>query len=281
MKISAFNICNFKIDGGAMYGVVPKILWNKVYPADENNNIILALKSMVIETKGRVILIDTGFGNKQSEKFFSHFTPFGGEGLLDGLKNLGYDATDITDVIHTHLHYDHCGGGIGINEKGDYYAVFPNAKYHISKIQWDWALNPNVREADSFLKENILPIQELGLLNLVDKEGTLVEGVELRFFNGHTRGQIVPLIHLPNGKTLVYTADLFPSTAHIHLAWNMSYDVEPLVTMKEKEAFLEEAYEQGYILFYQHDHYVECSLLNKTPKGIRAGEKLALEDVLH
>lgn len=281
MKISAFNICNFKIDGGAMYGVVPKVLWNKVYPADENNNIILALKSMVVETEDRVILIDTGFGNKQSEKFFSHFTPFGGVGLLDGLKGLGYSASDITDVIHTHLHYDHCGGGIGINEKGEYFAVFPNAKYHISKIQWEWALNPNVREADSFLKENILPIQELGLLNLIEKEGSLAKGIDLRFFNGHTRGQIVPLIQLPNGKTLVYTADLFPSTAHIHLAWNMSYDVEPLVTMKEKEEFLEEAFEKGYTFFYQHDHYVDCSLLIKTPKGVRAGQKLALEEVLN
>lgn len=281
MKISSFNICNFKIDGGAMYGVVPKILWNKVYPADENNNIILALKSLVVETNGRIILIDTGFGNKQSEKFFSHFTPFGGEGLLDGLKRLGYNANDITDVIHTHLHYDHCGGGIGVDEEGNYYPVFPNAKYHISKLQWDWANNPNVREADSFLKENIIPIKDLGLLNLIENEGELLPGVELRFFNGHTRGQIVPIIHLPNGKTLVYTADLFPSTAHIHLAWNMSYDVEPLVTMKEKELFLNEAFDRGYIFFYQHDHYVECSLLNKTPKGIRAGEKVSLEEVLN
>lgn len=281
MKVSAFNIGNFKVDGGAMYGVVPKLLWNRVYPADEDNLIILALKSLVIETEGRVALIDTGFGNKQSQKFFSHFNLFGGDGLIEGLAKLGYKPTDITDVIHTHLHYDHCGGGIGVNENGDYYAVFPNAKYHISKVQWEWALNPNVREADSFLKENLLPIKELGLLNLIENEGELLPGIEIRFFNGHTKGQMVPIIHLPNGKPLVYTADLFPSTAHIHLAWNMSYDVEPLVTMKEKEEFLEEAYEKNYFLYYQHDHYTDCTNLIMTPKGIRAGEKLTLNQVLN
>ncbi len=280
MKVSAFNICNFKVDGGAMFGVVPKVLWNRAYPADEQNLIPLALRSMVIETNGRVVLVDTGFGNKQSEKFFSHFGIFGGEGLLEGLAQLGYKSEDITDVIHTHLHYDHCGGGIAINEKGDYFPVFPNAKYHVSKVQWEWAINPNVREADSFLTENLLPMQQLGMLNLLEDEGELFPGIEIRFFNGHTRGQIVLLIHLPNGKTLVYAADLFPSTAHIHLAWNMSYDVEPLVTMREKEIFLSEAIDKGYILFYQHDYFNECSTLQVTSKGIRAGDKLTMEQVL-
>lgn len=263
-----------------MFGVVPKILWNRVYPADEQNLIPLALRSMVVETNGRVVLIDTGFGNKQSEKFFSHFGIFGGEGLVEGLARVGYKPADITDVIHTHLHYDHCGGGIALNEKDDYIPVFPNAKYHVSKVQWEWAINPNVREADSFLTENLLPMQQLGVLNLLEDEGELLPGIEIRFFNGHTRGQIVPIMHLPNGKILVYAADLFPSTAHIHLAWNMSYDVEPLVTMKEKEAFLGEAVDKGYLLFYQHDHFAECSTLQITPKGIRAGEKLTLEQVL-
>ena len=280
MKVSAFNICNFKVDGGAMFGVVPKVLWNRAYPADEQNLIPLALKSIVVETNGKVVLVDTGFGNKQSDKFFSHFGIFGGEGLVKGLANLGYKPADITDVIHTHLHYDHCGGGIALNEKGDNFPVFPNAKYHVSKVQWEWAINPNVREADSFLTENLLPMQQLGVLNLLEDEGELFPGIEIRFFNGHTRGQIVPVIHLPNGKILVYAADLFPTTAHIHLAWNMSYDVEPLVTMKEKEVFLSEAIDKGYNHFYQHDHYVECSTLQMTPKGIRAGDKLTLEQVL-
>jgi glyoxylase-like metal-dependent hydrolase (beta-lactamase superfamily II) len=280
MKISYFNINSFRVDGGAMYGVVPKLLWNRVYPANEDNMIILTLHSLVIETEGRVVLIDTGFGDKQSEKFFSHFDIFEGDGLVEGLAKLGYKPTDITDVIHTHLHYDHCGGGIAINEEGQYYAVFPNAKYHISKVQWEWALNPNVREADSFLKENILPIKELGVLNLIENEGEIIPRIEVRFFNGHTKGQMVPIVHLPNGKKLVFTADLFPSTAHIHLAWNMSYDVEPLVTMKEKEAFLNEAINGDYIFFYQHDKYTECSKLKMTPKGIRAGDKLTLAEAM-
>ena len=280
MKVSAFNIQSFKVDGGAMFGVVPKVLWNKKYPSDENNLIPLDLKSLVIETENRVVLIDTGFGKKQSDKFFSHFHLFGGDGLLNGLAKLGHKPTDITDIIHTHLHYDHCGGGVGVDEQGNYYTVFPNAKYHISQTQWDWAINPNVREADSFLKENFLPIKEFGQLNLLKVEEVLIPGIDIRFFNGHTKGQIIPIIHLPNGKKLVYAADLFPSTAHIHLAWNMSYDVEPLVTMKEKELFLNEAIENSYYLFYQHDHYNECSSLTNTPKGIRAGETLKLNELL-
>jgi glyoxylase-like metal-dependent hydrolase (beta-lactamase superfamily II) len=280
MKVSAFNIQSFKVDGGAMFGVVPKVLWNKKYPSDENNLIPLDLKSLVIENEGRVVLIDTGFGDKQSDKFFSHFHLFGGDGLLNGLAKFGYKPTDITDIIHTHLHYDHCGGGVGVDEQGNYYPVFPNAKYHISQTQWDWAIKPNVREADSFLKENFLPIKEFGQLNLVKVEEELIPGIDIRFFNGHTKGQIIPIIHLPNGKKLVYAADLFPSIAHIHLAWNMSYDVEPLVTMKEKELFLNEAIENSYYLFYQHDHYNECSSLTNTPKGIRAGETLKLNELL-
>ncbi|MDD2277624.1 MAG: MBL fold metallo-hydrolase [Bacteroidales bacterium] len=280
MKVSSFNIQTFLIDGGAMYGVVPKVLWNKQYPADENNLIPLDLRSLVIETENRVVLIDTGFGTKQSDKFFSHFHLFGGEGLIEGLAKLGYKPADITDVIHTHLHYDHCGGGIGVDENGGYFPVFPNAKYHISQSQWDSALNPNVREADSFLKENILPIKELGLLNPIKKEGPLMPGIELRFFNGHTKGQMIPIIDLHNGKKAVYAADLFPSTAHVHLAWNASYDVEPLVSMEEKEIFLNEAINKNYFLFYQHDHFTECSTLIKTPRGIRAGEKLTLSEIL-
>jgi glyoxylase-like metal-dependent hydrolase (beta-lactamase superfamily II) len=280
MKIQSFNICNFKVDGGAMFGVVPKLLWDRVYPADENNLIPLALRSLVIETENRIVLIDTGFGNKQDSKFMSHFGVFGGVGLLEGLSTLGYKPEEITDVIHTHLHYDHCGGGVEGSENQGYTLTFPNAKYHIGKAQWNSALNPNVREADSFLPENILPIRELGALNLIDKEGEIAPGIEVGIFNGHTLGQLVPLVHLPNGKVLVFAADLFPSTAHIHLAWNMSYDVEPLITMKEKETFLREALEKNYTLFYQHDFFTECSNLHLTPKGIRARDRLKFEEAM-
>jgi glyoxylase-like metal-dependent hydrolase (beta-lactamase superfamily II) len=280
MKIQSFNICNFLVDGGAMFGVVPKILWNRVYPADENNMIPLALRSLVIETGNRIVLIDTGIGDKQDEKFFSHTGMFGGEGLMSGLKNLGYKPEDITDVIHTHLHYDHCGGGIANANPSGFRLVYPNAKYHVGKAQWESAINPNVREADSFLPENILPMRELGALNLIEKEGEIAPGIEVRIFNGHTKGQLVPIVHLPNGKTVVFAADLFPTSAHIHLAWNMSYDVEPLITMKEKEIFLNEALENSYIFFYQHDHFIECSTLHQTPKGIRAKDKLMFNEAI-
>lgn len=280
MKVQFFNICNFKVDGGAMFGVVPKLLWNRVYPADDNNLIPLALRSLVIETDNRILLIDTGFGNKQDAKFMSHFGVFGGVGLLQGLREFGYNPEDITDVVHTHLHYDHCGGGIEGSEGEGYKLTFPNAKYHVGAAQWHSALNPNVREADSFLQENILPIRNLGALNLIDKEGEIAPGIEVRIFNGHTLGQLVPLVHLPNGKVLVFAADLFPSTAHIHLAWNMSYDVEPLVTMKEKETFLREALEKNYTLFYQHDFFTDCSNLHLTPKGIRARDRLKFEEAM-
>lgn len=280
MKINTFNICNFKVDGGAMFGVVPKILWNRVYPADEDNLIPLALRSLVIDTIGRIVLIDNGFGDKQSEKFLSHFGIFGGDGLLEGLSKLGYTSEMITDIILTHLHYDHCGGTIKNNDQGEHQLAFPNAKVHIGKAQWDTALSPNVREADSFLDENIRPIEKLGALNLIANDSFLCPEIELRIFNGHTKGQIVPIIHLPNGKKLVFVADLFPSTAHIHLAWNMSYDVEPLVTMKEKELFLKEAFEGSYFFFYQHDFHCECSTLQQTPKGIRVGKKLSLNEIL-
>lgn len=279
MKLHSFNIVNFKVDGGAMFGVVPKALWNRVYPADENNLIPLALRSMVIDTGDRVILIDDGIGDKQDEKFFSHVYMFGGEGLIRGLANRGYTPEDITDVVLTHLHFDHCGGGVKFNPDGSSALTFPNAKYHISKAQWEWAINPNSREADSFLPENLLPMRDLGALNLIEKEGELVPGVYLRFFNGHTRGQILPIISY-RGKTIAFVADLFPFRAHLPLPYIMSYDVEPLITLKEKEAFLEEALKGDYIFHYQHDHFSECSRVQQAPRGIRATEGFTFETLL-
>jgi len=276
MKLHSFNIENFKADGGAMFGVVPKVLWSRVYPSDENNLIPLALRSMIIDTGDRVVLIDDGIGRKQDAKFFSHVYNFGGEGLIEGLASRGYKPEDVTDVILTHLHYDHCGGGVIKNTDGTYALTFPNAKYHISKAQWEWAINPNSREADSFLPENLLPMRDLGGLNLIEKEGELIPGVFLRIFNGHTRGQIIPMISF-KGKTIVFVADLFPFRAHLPLPYIMSYDVEPLITLKEKEEFLEEALKGDYIFHYQHDFYSECSRVIKTPRGIRATEGFSFE----
>lgn len=279
MKLHSFNIANLKLDGGAMFGVVPKVLWNKVYPSDENNLIPLALRSMIIDTNDRVILIDNGIGDKLNERQLSHFYMFGGEGLIQGLANRGYKPEDITDVILTHLHFDHCGGGVKRNADGAFALTFPKAKYHISKDQWEWAMNPNSREADSYFPENLLPIRDLGALNLIEKECELIPGIYLRFFNGHTRGQIIPLITYKE-KTIAFVADLFPFRAHLPLPYIMSYDVEPLVTLKEKEIFLQEALNGDYIFHYQHDHYSACSRVQQTPKGIRATEGFTFETLL-
>ena len=279
MKLSYFNIENFKVDGGAMFGVVPKVLWSKVYPSDENNLIPLALKSLVIETEGHVVLVDLGIGDKLDEKFMSHVYAFGGMGLIGGLKKQGYAPEDITDVIITHLHYDHCGGGTFRDKSGALKLTFPNARYHISRKQWENALTPNEREADSFLPENYLPIEQYGALNLVEKEGELLPGINLRFFNGHTPGQIIPIISY-KGKKLVFVADLFPFKVHIPLSWIMSYDMEPLKTLKEKEEFLAEAIKNDYVFIYQHDYFSDCSRLQQTPKGIRATDSFTFDELM-
>lgn len=279
MEVFALNITNFKIDGGAMFGVVPKVLWQRVYPADENNLCSWALRSMVVKHDDRVILIDNGFGDKQDAKFFSHFHLFDGVGLLSGLESIGVGPDDVTDVVLTHLHYDHCGGGVLRDGGGSYKLQFPRAKYHISRAQWDWAANPNAREADSFLPENILPMLDLGAVSFIEEDSFLTSKVELRIFHGHTKGQVIPIIHHDNGP-LVFVADLFPSIAHIPLPYIMSYDVEPMVTLQEKEVFLNEALAGGYTFFFQHDYYAECCSLVKTPKGIRAGESFPLSTFL-
>jgi glyoxylase-like metal-dependent hydrolase (beta-lactamase superfamily II) len=273
MKLHLFNISNFKIDGGAMFGVVPKVLWSRVYDSDENNLIDLTLRSLVIETSGHVILVDTGWGDKQDEKFFRHVNLHGGEGLIEGLKNRGYKPEDITDVFLTHLHADHCGGGIK-REKGSkkFELTFPNAIYHVSRAQWEWAVRNNLREADSFLEENILPIGQSGHLNLIEEEKELFPGFSLLMCFGHTPGLMIPKIKYGD-KTLIYTGDLIPTVAHIPLIWNMSYDINSLKTIEEKQKLLTEALERDYILVFQHDEYIECCNLEMTSKGIRAKNK--------
>ncbi len=280
MKLQLFNIANFKVDGGAMFGVVPKLLWSRVYSSDENNLITLALRSLVVETEGHVILIDTGWGDKQDEKFFRHVNLHGGEGLLGGLKNIGYNPEDITDVFLTHLHADHCGGGVKRAVNGvDFELTFPGATYHVSAPQWEWAVKNNLREADSFLEENILPIGKSGHLNLVKNEEELFPGFSVMICYGHTPGLMIPLIKY-NDKIIVYTGDLIPTVAHIPLIWNMSYDIESLKTIDEKERLLGAALIGKYILVFQHDEHIECCTLEMTQKGIRAKDKFDFSDIL-
>jgi glyoxylase-like metal-dependent hydrolase (beta-lactamase superfamily II) len=273
MKLDLFNISNFRTDGGAMFGVVPKVLWSRVYSSDENNLIVLSLRSLVIKTAGHIVLVDTGWGDKQDEKFFRHVYLHKGEGLKEGLKRRGYRQEDITDVVLTHLHADHCGGGVKKKAEGNGYELtFPNATYHVSLTQWEWAVKNNLREADSFLNENILPIMDSGHLRLVNEERDLFPGFSVRICYGHTPGLMIPLIKYKN-KTLVYTGDLIPTVAHLPLIWNMSYDIESLKTIEEKEKLLNEALEGNYILVFQHDEHYECCNLEMTPKGIRAKDK--------
>jgi glyoxylase-like metal-dependent hydrolase (beta-lactamase superfamily II) len=279
MKLNLFNISNFKVDGGAMFGVIPKVLWSRVYHADERNLIVLTLRSLIFETEDQVILVDTGWGDKQDEKFFRHVNLHGGEGLIDGLKRRGYRPEDITDVFLTHLHADHCGGGIRKSTEGTgYERTFPGAAYHVSRSQWEWALKNNIREEDSYPVENILPIREGGILNLVENEGNLFPGFSVKICHGHTPGLMIPVINF-NGKTIIFAGDLIPTAAHIPLIWNMSYDIESLRTIEEKEMILKEALENNYILIFQHDEHIECCTLEMTAKGIRAKEKFAFDKI--
>ncbi|HDZ40397.1 MAG TPA: MBL fold metallo-hydrolase [Bacteroidetes bacterium] len=279
MKLSPVHITNFKIDGGAMFGVVPKVLWNKRYPADEDNLINLALRSLVVDNGENVILIDNGWGDKQGKKFFSHIHLNGGDGLEGGLKKAGYSLDDITDVVLTHLHADHCGGGVRkVAGSKAYEMVFPSAKYWVSRQQWDWAVNPNPREADSFLEENLLPMLGHGKLHMVEKAGKLFEGFEVRIVNGHTPGQLLPVIDY-RGTKIVFAADLIPTVAHIPLLWNMSYDLDQLATIKEKRDILEEALTNKYILFFEHDVFTECCTVKDTTRGIREDRLMNFSEI--
>lgn len=278
MKLHLFNIANFKVDGGAMFGVVPKVLWSRNYPSDENNLIDLSLRSLIIETGDHIILVDTGWGDKQDEKFFRHVHQHGDEGLITGLANRGYKPEQVTDVFLTHLHADHCGGGVFRNESGNYELTFRNATYHVSRSQWNWAVKSNLREADSFLEENIIPIERSGHLNLIDEESDLFPHFSIMMCYGHTPGLMIPVIQY-TGKTLVYAGDLIPTVSHIPLIWNMSYDIESLKTIEEKETLLKTALEKNYILVFQHDLNVECCNLEITDKGIRAKDRFAFSAI--
>ena len=273
MKIHVLNTGFFKLDGGAMFGVVPKSLWSRTNPADANNMCSWALRSLLIEDGNRLMLIDTGMGDKQSEKFFSHYYLHGTDSLDKNLNELGFSKDDITDVFLTHLHFDHCGGAIVWDQqKNGYRPNFKNATYWSTENHWEWAINPNGREKASFLKENILPIQESGQLKFIEKKGQLTKNVfynmDVLFVDGHTENMMIPHIQY-QGKTLVFMADLLPSVGHIPLPYVMGYDTRPLTTLKEKGEFLSLAEKKDYILFLEHDSVNECCTLKNTEKGVR------------
>ena len=280
MKLHKIETGNFKLDGGAMFGVVPKVMWQKLYPADENNLCNWAMRCLLVEDGERKILIDTGIGTKQDEKFLRHYYLNGDDTLEKSLNKAGFSYEDITDVVLTHLHFDHVGGAVSRNEDGELKCTFPNATYHISKAQWEWATKPNRREQASFLKENIYPILDNKQLNIIDFEekGELFSNFEIRIFNGHTDGQIIPIINY-NGKKIAYMGDLLPAVAHIPMPYIMSYDTKPLITLKDKERFFKEAIDEDFILFFEHDIYNECCRLQQTPKGVKMKEVFNLVEI--
>ena len=279
MKLYSVNAGHFKLDGGAMFGVVPKSMWAKWNVPDENNMCNWAMRCMLIEDEGRLILIDNGMGNKQSEKFFGYYFLNGDDTLEKSLAKYGFSKDDITDVFLTHLHFDHCGGSIE-KDGENLLPAFKNATYWSNEKHWQWATEPNDREKASFLKENILPIKESGRLKFVEvQEGIeFSKNINLRFVNGHTQSMMLPQIKY-NGKTIVYVADLFPSVAHIPIPYIMAYDTRPLKTLVEKKTFLSQAHEENYVLFFEHDPEIECCNLQLTEKGIRSNEIFKLEDI--
>ena len=286
MKLYSINTGYFKLDGGAMFGVVPKSIWNKINPADENNLCSWALRCLLIEDGNRLILVDNGNGDKQDAKFFSHYHLHGDDTIDKSLARYGFSRNDITDAFLTHLHFDHCGGAIR-REGEKLVPAFPNATYWSNKDHWEWAVNPNEREKASFLKDNILPIEKSGQLKFIDvangKDGKLgetkmTENVSVRFVSGHTEQMMLPQIRY-KGRTIVYMADLLPSQGHIPLPYVMAYDMFPLTTLNEKKSFLKEAVEGDYTLFFEHDPVHECCSLQQTEKGIRPKEFFKLEEI--
>ena len=277
---------NFKLDGGAMFGVVPKSIWSRTNPADSNNMIDMAARSLLIEDGNRLILIDTGMGNKQSAKFFGYYYQWGDHSLDGSLAQLGLHRDDITDVFMTHLHFDHCGGSIQWNkDRTGYEPAFKNAHFWTNEDHWQWAVQPNPREKASFLKENLLPMQESGQLKFISKgKDSFVERSELGFgilfVDGHTEKQMLPHISYKE-KTLVFAADLVPTKGHIPVPYVMGYDTRPLLSMDEKQSFMDKAVAENYYLFFEHDAYNEICTLKQTEKGVRSNEVYTFDDLFN
>lgn len=282
MTILPLNTGFFKLDGGAMFGVVPKSLWQRTNPADENNLCTWAMRSMLIEDGNKLILIDAGIGDKQSERFFSHYYLHGDDSLEKNLNQLGYGLDEITDVFLTHLHFDHCGGAIKRIGEDEFEPVFKNATFWSNELHWIWATEPNPREKASFLSENILPIQGSGQLKFVERTGNYAQApwdfMDVLFVDGHTESQMIPHVKY-KGKTIVFMADLLPSVGHIPLPYVMGYDTRPLITMAEKEAFLLKAAREQFVLFLEHDGVNECCTLMETEKGVRLKESFSFNEI--
>jgi len=279
MKLHTIDTGFFKLDGGAMFGVVPKTIWSKTNPADENNLCTWAMRCLLVEDGNRLILIDTGIGNKQDARFFNHYYLHGDASLDSSLAKLGFSVGDITDVFLTHLHFDHVGGAVK-RDGEKLLPAFENATYWSNKQHWDWAVFPNEREKASFLKENILPIQESGQLKFIDAEdgAKFTDDFNIRLVYGHTDAMMLPLISY-NGKKILYMADLLPSVGHLPIPYVMAYDMFPLTTLNEKKLFLNEALQNEYILYFEHDPVNECCTLQQTEKGIRFRDTFKLSEV--
>lgn len=279
MNLYPIETGNLKLDGGAMFGVVPKSMWQKQYPADENNLCNWAMRCLLIQDEDRLILIDNGIGEKQDHSFLKHYHLNGDDTLEKSLEKYGFKPEDVTDMILTHLHFDHCGGSIKMNDDNTAYELaFPNANYWVSRAQFDWATDPNHRESASFLKENIYPIMESGKLKLIEEEGEILPNISVRIYNGHTEGQMIPLIKY-YGRTIAFMADLLPAATHIPMPWIMSYDTKPLVSLDDKTRFYKEAVPGEYVLFFEHDLYHECATMEETPKGVRVKETFKLSEI--
>lgn len=287
MNLYPIEAGNFKLDGGAMFGVVPKTIWNRTNPADENNLIDMAARCLLIEDGEKLILIDTGMGDKQSEKFYGYYNLWGDESIDKSLKKYGFHRDEITDIFMTHLHFDHCGGSIQWNkERTGYEPAFKNARFWSNKDHWEWAVKPNPREKASFLRENIIPMEQSGKLHFLEKESgqnflqSTNLGFGVLFVDGHTDKQMIPHIHY-KGKTLVFMADLLPTAGHVPLPYVMGYDTRPLLTMGEKEAFLNKAADEKYYLILEHDAHNQIITVKHTEKGVRLDQTFTFNELFN
>ena len=278
MKLHVINTGFFKLDGGAMFGVVPKSIWTKTNPPDQNNLCTWAMRCLLIEDGDRLTLIDNGIGTKQDDRFFGHYYLHGDASLSSSLRQSGFNESDITDMFLTHLHFDHCGGGVK-TENNRPVLSFPSATYWSNADHWKWATEPNPREKASFLKENILPMKESGQLRFVEAANPPISNMEIFYASGHTDKMMIPMIRY-NGKTICFMADLLPSVGHIPLPYVMAYDTRPLLTMQEKEKFMAEAADRNYILFFEHDPVNECCTVKRTEKGVRLDKTFPLSEIL-